>query len=73
MSEWWKPGQAVADYRCVECGHLWRDMPETREQIEVRCCVKEPNDDVLEKSIARRVWTPPSIGAVKGAGGSPAR
>lgn len=63
---------AYADYRCTDC-----DAVDTREVTSERffasCCqgTDAHGDSVMSELV--RVWTPVSIGAVSGAGGSPAR
>lgn len=63
----------VADFECVSCGRVRElELPQP-ESVELRCCVPEDDRDCYEYTVHRRVWGAVSIGAVRGAGGSPGR
>lgn len=66
-----------ADYRCEGvCGKtVTLELPQ--DEVVMRYCCEMESDgrgcvDHVQSPF-RRVWTTPSIGAVSGAGGSPAR
>lgn len=62
----------TADYRCTDCDKVSEHVV-TGDELWARCCMPEESMDQYEVSRHVRVWTPVSIGAVSGAGGSPAR
>lgn len=75
MADW--RGVPTADYRCDDCGKVVTLELPRPERVELYCCTRDwdAQRDCTDavQSTYRRVWSPVSIGAVVGAGGSPSR